>query len=294
MRSISFLLFICLITLALSSCSSRQLGYRYAETLISWQAGNYVSLTDEQDEILREETDKFLQWHAETQMPDYHQLLNDMYRLLQAPEITSETIESYSDDIAAHWLQIREQLVEPSIRLLQSFDDDQVSELLSNMQERLDDQAERLQNVESEVADGNLTFANERRAERFIDSFRSYAGRPNRSQEERINAWSEQAPVVNQQWYDYQQQWHNAFASALENRNDIGFAEQLHDLYTNPEQFRSADMNEKLAISNTESVALIVDLHESLTDRQRNRLTRRIDRLRRDIRGMMNQRDVEL
>ncbi|EGN75776.1 hypothetical protein A28LD_0826 [Idiomarina sp. A28L] len=294
MRSLSILLICCLTMLMISSCSSRQLGYRYAETLISWQAGNYVSLTDQQDAILREETDKFLQWHAETQMPNYHQLLNDIYRLLQTPEIEPEAIAGYSDEMLVYWQEIRAQLIAPSIRLLQSLDDEQVSELLANMQNRLDEQHERLQNAEAEIAEGNDMYPQQRRASRFIDSFRNYGGRPNNTQEEKINDWSMQAPIVNRQWYAYQQDWHNAFASALEQRNSNDFAEILADLFMNPEQFRSAEMNEKLAISNEKSLLLMVKLHESLTNRQRTRLTRQVDRLRRDFRGMMEQRNVEL
>lgn len=294
MRALSIILISCLTMLMLTSCSSRQLGYRYAETLISWQAGNYVSLTDEQTALLREETDKFLQWHAETQMPGYHQLLNDIYRLLQTPEIEAETIAGYSDEMALYWQQIREQLIAPSVRLLQSLSDEQVIELLANMQERLDEQKERLQNAQVEIANGNDTYPNERRASRFIDSFQNYGGRPNTSQKQKITNWSMQAPVVNEQWYTYQLDWHNAFASALEQRESNDFTDLITDLYLHPEQFRSSEMNEKLALSNEESLLLMVGLHSSLTDRQRNRLTRQVDRLRRDLRGMMKQRNVEL
>uniref|UniRef100_UPI0038F5EF9B hypothetical protein n=1 Tax=Streptomyces europaeiscabiei TaxID=146819 RepID=UPI0038F5EF9B len=60
-----------------------------------------------------------------------------------------------------------------------------------------------------------------------------------------------------------------------------------------PEQFRGADMNAQLEVTQQASLELMVALHESLSIQQRSKLARRIDKLRRDIRGMMKQRNVE-
>ncbi len=293
MRSFVLSLLIVFAVILLTSCSSRQLGYRYAETLVSWQAGNYVSLNEAQDALLREETEQFLQWHAQTHMPKYHQLLTDVSQLLHAPELTTDILIEKQEIIANYWYEIRLQLIAPSVRLLKTLDDDQVAELIENLQARLEKQQDRLEESGMEIAGGNENYPQQRRADRFMDSFRSYAGKPNDEQTQRIMDWSMQAPIVNKQWYRYQQQWHEAFVRILENRHDDNFSQVLQDLYLEPEQFRGADMNAQLEITEQASLALMVALHESLSIQQRSKLARRIDKLRRDIRGMMKQRNVE-
>ncbi|RUO22414.1 hypothetical protein CWE08_04330 [Aliidiomarina iranensis] len=294
MRTATNLLIIILLSLLLTSCSSRQLGYRYAETLISWQAGNYVSLTDSQDELLRAESQRFLQWHAEQHMPQYYATLSDIYRQLQRSEMGAEDLANYSEELATFWVQIRNELIPPSVALLQSLDDEQVAELLGNMQERLQEQEEELAQVDAEIAAGNASYAQERRAERFLNSFRDYAGRPSSEQEALIQEWSLQTSSLDAQWYAYQVAWHEAFVAALEQRKSSDFAVILGDIYLNPEQFRSAEMQENLALNRTRTVQLMVALEQSLSPRQRERILRRVDRLRRDLRGMMKQREVSV
>ncbi|MFU8783582.1 DUF6279 family lipoprotein [Aliidiomarina sp.] len=284
MRAVISVVFLIFLVLSVTSCSSRQLGYRYAETLISWQAGRFVDLTDEQDAVLREETNLFLQWHAEQHMPHYHQLLSELATDIRATTISPERIDYFQKHMEGYWLEIRQQLIAPSVRLLSMLDDEQVAQLLTKLTENREERAEEA--VEATNKD--------QRQERVLRSLRRYAGRPSAEQQQIVATWHAETPDVQTDWIAYQGRWQDAFTEALAARHSTDFAKQLSDLFLHPEQFRGAAMAATLEDSNQASKAMLIELHNSLSNRQTTRVWQRITRLQRDLAAMAKQRDVEL
>ncbi|TRW49715.1 hypothetical protein FM042_02335 [Aliidiomarina halalkaliphila] len=286
MRWIMAMVCIALILGSLSACSSRQLGYRYAEQLVSWQAGRIVSLTSEQRQQLRSETDALLQWHAETQLPEYMLALNRLYRDANSKTINTEDLEYYEERLYRFWLDLRKALVAPSVRLLSKLSDNQVEELLSYMQER---QEKRIEERSERDAEERIA----QHEERLLKQIRDNMGRPTAQQQALIQAWATEVPETSQLWFEYNQRWSNAFAEALTYRHDEeAFAQRIERLWVQPEQFRSDDMVAVLMEHRAVTMELMVKIHGSMTDRQRQRLMRTIDGFRRDVIGMMRQRDA--
>lgn len=284
MRALIAVFFLITLVLSITSCSSRQLGYRYAETLISWQAGRFVDLTDEQNAVLREETNRFLQWHAEQHMPQYHRLLSELSTDIRSSTITPERINYFQEHIEGYWLEIRQQLIAPSVRLLSMLDDEQVTHLLAKMAETREDRAEEA----AEAAQSG------ERQERVLRSLRRYAGRPTADQQQIVATWHAETPDVQTDWIAYQARWHDAFADALAARHSADFATQLSDLFIHPEQFRGAAMAATLEDSNQASKEMLIALHGSLSNRQTTRVWQRVTRLQRDLAAMAKQRNVEI
>ena len=284
MRALISVVFLIFIVLSITSCSGRQLGYRYAETLISWQAGRFVDLTDEQDTILREETNRFLQWHAEQHMPQYHQLLSELATDIRGAAISPERINHFQKDMEAYWLEIRQQLIVPSVRLFSMLDDEQVAQLLTKMTENREERAEEALEAKN----------NGQREERVLRSLRRYAGRPTAEQQRIVSNWHAETPDLQFDWIAYQARWQDAFADALAIRHHSDFATQLSDLFLHPEQFRGDAMVATLNDSNQASIAMLVTLHGSLSNRQTTRVWQRVTQLQRDLAAMAKQRDVEI
>lgn len=277
-------IFLCVLLLA--SCSTRQLGYRYAETFISWQANRYVDLTREQDTLLREQANQFLQWHAEQHFPAYYQLLDEIAVTVRRNELSAADVDAYSAVVAQYWLEIRQQLIAPSVMLLGSLSDAQVTQLLEKMKETMTEREEEWQQAQAKQEDS--------RAERTLQTLRNYIGRPSREQQRMVTQWAEQVPDTRGDWLAYQQRWQAAFASALHDRHSDTFATTLADLYLHPEQFRDPQMQQDVATMNDQGIQLLLALQASLSDRQTTRLWQRLTRLQRDIAGMARQRDVNV
>lgn len=278
-----FLVLVCSVVL-LSACSSRQLGYRYAEQLISWQVSRYVTLDSEQRSMLRRELDDFLQWHAEHEMPEYLLALHQMYRNANRSSVLEEDINQHAQQMVDFWLSARIGLVEPSIRMFSTFTDEQVDELFSNIEER-----RRERRDESAALTQEEVY--QQRVKAMEEQVRGSMGRANRQQSALIEAWARDMESLGTMWIEYNDRWFAAFRAALDARHDEEvFAQQINLLWVEPEIFRDPEMADIIDANAEKTAKFLVQLHASMTDRQRERLMRNIDGYRKDIMGMMRQR----
>jgi hypothetical protein len=77
--------------LALLSCSSvARLAYNNAPPLVVWYADDYLDLTGEQKDWLRERADRLLAWHRKSEMPAIRAWLMEALRLAQGPMSEAE------------------------------------------------------------------------------------------------------------------------------------------------------------------------------------------------------------
>lgn len=74
-----------LLALALTGCSMVRLAYDQAPNLTYWWIDGYVDSSGEQTTRLRESIDRWYDWHARTQLPDYAALLTRAQRDVLAP-----------------------------------------------------------------------------------------------------------------------------------------------------------------------------------------------------------------
>ena len=61
---------------SVSACSSTQFLYNRIDTLIAWYVDDYVTLSREQDKVLRQQLDAFHDWHRQQELPFYIDLLD--------------------------------------------------------------------------------------------------------------------------------------------------------------------------------------------------------------------------
>ena len=60
-----------LFALFFAACSTVKLGYNNADTLLLYSLDRYVSLTDEQERMVRQRVGSLMDWHRATQLADY-------------------------------------------------------------------------------------------------------------------------------------------------------------------------------------------------------------------------------
>ena len=77
--------------LLLAGCSTLQLGYNQAHTLLYWWIDGYADLGDMQSARLRQDIDGLLAWHRQQELPAYAQRLRQ-WRTLAAQDLTAEQV----------------------------------------------------------------------------------------------------------------------------------------------------------------------------------------------------------
>ena len=91
------LILISLLLVAISACSSIQLGYNQGDTLIRWWIDDYVDLNEAQSEFVSAALKRQFSWHRSDQLPQIQVSLNKLKRKLGKPLTVPEALDSYQD-----------------------------------------------------------------------------------------------------------------------------------------------------------------------------------------------------
>lgn len=91
------LILISLFVLALTACSSIQLGYNQGDTLLRWWIDDYVDLNESQSEFVASALKRQFSWHRANQLPPIQASLIKLRQRLGKPLTTQEAFDSYQD-----------------------------------------------------------------------------------------------------------------------------------------------------------------------------------------------------
>jgi hypothetical protein len=95
-RTLYGLLLIVLMSV-LAACSSLRLAYNNGDTLLYWWLNGYVDLNSDQKGWVKEDIDKLIHWHRQTQLQDYIQILQTAQRQLSAGPSQADLQNDYDE-----------------------------------------------------------------------------------------------------------------------------------------------------------------------------------------------------
>jgi hypothetical protein len=82
-----------LFALFFAACSTVKLGYNNADTLLLYSLDRYVSLTDEQERMVRQRVGSLMDWHRATQLADYAAFVQHARARLDGDITPAEVLE---------------------------------------------------------------------------------------------------------------------------------------------------------------------------------------------------------
>lgn len=259
-----------LLAFALAGCLVR-LAYSQADWLIAREVNQYVTLTDAQSDFFDERIDAQLQWHCRDEVPRYQTWFASLEAHAEKETLSHEDLEARADDVESFVRTLAERIEPDATALLASLSDEQVEELLDNLQEQ---RAE----LREEFAEPDTETRRTERADRMEDRLRRFYGRLNAEQQARLQEWAGDLAVDPEQWLESRKRWHEAFRDALERRNDDAeaFETDMRRLLTDWQAFWSDEYRRDVERSREQALELLLDVHESASQRQRERAARRL------------------
>ncbi|MGX5914190.1 DUF6279 family lipoprotein [Aliidiomarina sp. Khilg15.8] len=274
-----------LIVVAITGCA-RQLAYRFADTYIAWQVRDYVDLNRDQRDQLDIAINDFLQWHAETEMPRYLILLEQIDEDIAEQNFSASRLTYYQQALAQRWQAVRDAVTEPALELLPGLSDEQVAQLIesiaANIQSRADEYQEQTTAERREDGVENVR----KLVERFLGSV-------NEEQEQAIQTWTQAMPDMADEWIEYRVSWAESFRGALQKRSDRAeFEALLIPLIEDPHSLRGETLQSKGMQSRELSQVMVLRILQATDAEQRSYLRDEISSLAEDLRGMMRIRGV--
>lgn len=261
--------------LAAAGCASVKFGYNRLDWIASWQLGRFVDLDPEQEKLFGQRFKAFWSWHRTTQLNLYVKDLRELAARVDQPLAAAE-VEQYLNLSQEHAGRVLQEIVPDTARVLRTFDDAQVRELLANMAEKRRERAE-------ESAEMTAEELKEEAQQQMVKSLKRWIGPLTREQERRIRDWSSERHYAGTVWHQYQEAWAAAFTETLAHRQEPDFEKRLSILFDHGRVPYSDEM-EKVQQHNRKAwIGLMADLSASLDARQRRHLRERLGELAGDL-----------
>jgi hypothetical protein len=275
MRWFIRLVLIVVVVLGTSACGLR-LAYNHLDWLAMRWLNKQVTLTSAQELAFRDALELKLEWHCASELPNYASFLEAVRTRLDSDTLTVTDLEAMGDQAAAFGQRLIDRTLPSVVTLFASLSDEQVTELLAGVDER---NAE----FEEDRIDSEPEQRRRDRIEGMKRSLGRFIGRTTEQQDERLEAWFDSLLYVAPRMHSLQQQWRDKLAALLAQRDQTDtFGPALTALFQ-PAGDWPDDFRERMEYNRQRTLEALIDIHASLSRRQKHRLLSRIDSLNRDF-----------
>lgn len=127
------LIILLLVMTFLSGCTLRT-AYNYLDWYLAWQVGDYVELTDEQEQQFDRAVEEFISWHRQRELPRYRDMLTELKMAVeqQDPDKLKATLSA----ARTLWLDSAQQIAPNAILLLNKLSTEQRQQLVQNIRSK--------------------------------------------------------------------------------------------------------------------------------------------------------------
>jgi hypothetical protein len=171
--------FLVIVTLVVvTACSTVRLAYNQAPNLAYWWLDDYADFNGAQTTQVRQDIDRFMDWHRSSELPGYTAVLQQ-WQTLAPQEITPAQACSQFDTVRAALQRAGERSLEPLTRVALSMTEAQQKHLQR-------EQAKSREKFEKEFLRGSPEQRLNRRLDKTADRFETLYGRLSSAQREQL------------------------------------------------------------------------------------------------------------
>ena len=189
----SRLLALGLFALLFAACSTIKLGYNNADTLLLHSLDRYVSLTDEQERMVRRRVESLMAWHRATQLADYAAFVQTA-RLRLDGSVTPAEILEFNEGLNARLAALGERAAPDAAALALTLTPPQIDQVERKL---VDDNVKARKQSAQEVAQ-----AIDARARKYGERFEFWLGKLNPQQVQLVRASLAGRPVDSLYWIE--------------------------------------------------------------------------------------------
>jgi len=257
---------VCCCALLLAGCSVTRLAYDHLDTVLHWQASNYVDLNAQQKQSFDVEIQRLWSWHRHTQLPLYAAELRQLAAQVQAGALSREQFEACSNRVSTNWTDLLSEALPGYARLQVELSDTQVADMIQRIGKEIDRRSRKTQKLSEQGRRRHMI-------ERMDDTLHDWIGRPNAQQRQLVEQWAARVqlstPVEAQQRHASL----DRYAALLATRAQPGFEQRLHDFILSD---TADDPHSPEAVERERWLQLLSDISATLEPAQREHLRTRL------------------
>ena len=257
------------IAVLLSACSMTRVAYSNATPLLTWAMDDYFDLDNAQKDWVHERTDKLVQWHRVSELPDYQRLLQATLVMSEKPFTAADADRTYRAGRALYY-RLAEKLLPDMADFLLTLDAAQLAALERN-----------LAKANAKVARDNLKGAAEerlqRRTKKYLEYCEDYLGRLSPQQVAMVTLRVQAIPELGEDWMADRKFRQQKMVRLVRNK---GTREQtmagLRRIIFDMDSLRRPEYVAKIKERDERIFEMIAALSESLSVEQRAKLQKKI------------------
>jgi hypothetical protein len=266
-------------TLTQLAYSNIGLAYNNAPPMLSWMVADYVDMSDDQKEFVRERFKRAFAWHRHEQLPEYRRFLE---KVLKQAEDNISVEEAATDhrEMRRYYHLALERLLPDMADFLLGLDSVQ----LQQMEKRF---AKENRKIVKEATDENGDERLDKRTGRFLSHLEQFIGDASDDQRRMVVAYlAAQSDLLEERLADrrYRQGAILAIVKSKPPREEA--IAQLRKTFIDTESWRNPDYQKKLKQRDQALFELISKLSASLSAEQRSAFQKRVRGFMRDLTEM--------
>lgn len=240
--------------------------YQLLGWYVDWHLRDYVRFDGELESDYQRRLDTLLRWHQGTQLPDYAAWLREVEELAERPSVPAERWREQGEALQGFWEALMQRVSLHATALLNRLPEARAQELLDNLEQRTDEQAEEYARLSPEERERE-------RAERMEKNVERWTGTLREEQVAMIRVWAGELKDLSDLSIDSRRRWAAAMQRALAEREDEArLQRRLRTLLVTPDELWKPGYATALERNTERTVALLTELHASLDVAQRREL----------------------
>ncbi|MGX9463260.1 DUF6279 family lipoprotein [Shewanella sp. A14] len=269
-----FVLLMC--TIFFVGCSTK-VSYFFLDWAIEWEVEEYVDLNREQQDKFDLVVEDFLVWHRQEELPRYRDQLQLLSIQANQHTLTPALWQQQVKMAKAHWYRIFNVVMPELLQIIASFDDTQVQQVLTQLKKEQKDLIE-------EYAGKDQTELVQDSDKRIEKSVKEWTGNVTDTQKKIIHQANSERLTTLDMWLEYRHEWLRQFEQALLRRSENDyFVQQMTQLMTAPDELKSTVYRDKLDENTHKFGAMLIELNESFSEKQRKHFNRKLSELVDDL-----------
>ncbi|RLU01736.1 MAG: hypothetical protein D9N11_11495 [Ketobacter sp.] len=257
-----------LCSVLLSGCGVRFV-YNQLDWLIPWYLEDYVELERDQEALFEERLQSYLAWHRTDQLPRYSAFLHQVADRAEKG-LTHDDIARIEDQTEEFAQALMDRMLNDLIDLLETASDDQIEQLFQRLEQ--DNKEYRREYIE--------VSADKQKKQRYKEVIKyaeRWTGRLSAEQVTQIGEWVNQFELMGPEIEAARLAWQDEFRRVLALRSDReAYETAFKKLISNPNFGRSEELKRKLAVNSELAVKLYLELDQTLTQKQRNHMVKKM------------------
>jgi len=269
---------ILLLALVVTACTNR-IVYDNADWWANWYIDDYVQFNREQQRLVDGYLDQQMQWHRRSELPRYEAFLKQVKQDLSG-ELTVALVLSRFEMVYQFWRDFVSEGMPAFVTMLSQLDDKQTRNFIASINK----ETREFEQDYKDTTPEELTRDQQDDTEK---SLKKWIGKLTDEQRQIISRWAHAMRNVYPASIEQRKQWQVALELAMRERNNRELLQQrLRTLFVSPsdswtEEYRALmNANERL------TAQMVVDIHHTLTPKQKQRLFATLDGYADDIRKL--------